>query len=480
MVSVVVPVLDAAKYLDECISSILNQSYSDLELLLFVGKCTDNSREICERWMKDDSRVKIYDQIKVGPGGARNQGIDTASGKYIYFCDADDYLVPDCLKIFVETAEAEDADIVESNYWELTWLNEKWNAERYGCMFWAINLGHDTVERYAGPAVWKYFSKLSLWKDNNIRFADILTAMDDLAAYSLLFSTAKKSVFLLNNLYCYRVIPGSLSRTASKQRRRFENLFTICDYLSEEYSKRGLYESCRLTLANQIECHSRMIIQAIPDVSGDEHEELCVRIRDKIKDSFKVNTTIFDIGVLGVGSSLVEKLQREIGCCPTRRNVYFPKISIYGLNDSQLAEVSGAVTDNNTNLILLDFINEINNLTMVSDMEIHLKEWKDKFCTFVNRLSEKSVDDLKVVVLENYFCLVDSQEKMVLFDNHEDLLFYNEVLSLYYGIAREVLGEACFIPAAPSQLMFSNEHNPETSNTAVSVYFMRALLDSIR
>ena len=98
----------------------MNQSYGDLELLLFVGKCTDSSMEICNKWKNADSRVHIYDQIKVGPGGAGNQGLDIAKGKYIFFCDADDYLMPNALEIFHKTAEANNADIVEPNIYTVT------------------------------------------------------------------------------------------------------------------------------------------------------------------------------------------------------------------------------------------------------------------------------------------------------------------------------------------------------------------------
>jgi len=92
LLSIVVPVFNAEKYLDQCISSILNQTYQEFELILVNDGSTDRSLEICLRYEALDNRVKVLTQENRGASVSRRQGTDVAKGKYITYVDADDYL----------------------------------------------------------------------------------------------------------------------------------------------------------------------------------------------------------------------------------------------------------------------------------------------------------------------------------------------------------------------------------------------------
>lgn len=89
-VSIIVPVYNAEKYLDRCISAIRAQTYSDIELILVNDGSRDRSEEICRKYEAQDNRIKYVKQENKGAGAARNTGIKTATGDYIMFCDADD------------------------------------------------------------------------------------------------------------------------------------------------------------------------------------------------------------------------------------------------------------------------------------------------------------------------------------------------------------------------------------------------------
>lgn len=89
-ISIIVPVYNAEKYLDRCISTILAQTYSDFELILVNDGSRDRSEKICRLYEAQDSRIKYIKQENKGAGAARNTGIKAASGDYIMFCDADD------------------------------------------------------------------------------------------------------------------------------------------------------------------------------------------------------------------------------------------------------------------------------------------------------------------------------------------------------------------------------------------------------
>ncbi len=112
LVSVIVPVYNVQEYLNECIDSVISQTYTQTEIILIDDGSTDNSGKICDDYARKDSRIKVIHKENGGLSEARNTGVKNATGKYIYFIDSDDYILPDTLKELTDIAEAEDADIV--------------------------------------------------------------------------------------------------------------------------------------------------------------------------------------------------------------------------------------------------------------------------------------------------------------------------------------------------------------------------------
>ena len=91
MISVIVPIYNVEPYLEEAIESVLHQTYTDLEIILVDDGSTDGSGEMCDRYQKKDSRIKVLHKENGGASSARNAGLDIASGEYIMFLDSDDY-----------------------------------------------------------------------------------------------------------------------------------------------------------------------------------------------------------------------------------------------------------------------------------------------------------------------------------------------------------------------------------------------------
>ena len=91
-VSVIVPVYNTSLFLDDCISSILDQDYKEFELLLINDGSTDNSLDICNKWKAMDSRIRVYSKTNGGLSDTRNCGIQASTGDYITFIDSDDYV----------------------------------------------------------------------------------------------------------------------------------------------------------------------------------------------------------------------------------------------------------------------------------------------------------------------------------------------------------------------------------------------------
>ena len=113
-ISVIVPIYNSEYTLIRCIDSILAQTFSDFELLLINDGSSDNSGVICDEYKSKDQRVRVFHQHNKGVSSARNVGIENAKGKWITFCDADDYVFPNWLEIYVENCR--ESDLVVQGY----------------------------------------------------------------------------------------------------------------------------------------------------------------------------------------------------------------------------------------------------------------------------------------------------------------------------------------------------------------------------
>jgi glycosyltransferase involved in cell wall biosynthesis len=107
LISIIVPVYNAQKYLSNCIDSILNQTYKNIELILVDDGSTDNSKLVCDEYAENYHCIKVIHQENLGPSAARNKGIIAARGKYIQFVDADDSLEPNTTNKLLESMNSD-------------------------------------------------------------------------------------------------------------------------------------------------------------------------------------------------------------------------------------------------------------------------------------------------------------------------------------------------------------------------------------
>lgn len=118
VVSIIVPIYRAEKYLNKCVQSIVDQTYKNLEIILVDDGSPDNCPAICDAWAKKDSRIRVIHQRNGGFSAARNAGLDVATGTYIQFVDSDDWIEPNMVEALVIYAQQTHADIVRCGYYE--------------------------------------------------------------------------------------------------------------------------------------------------------------------------------------------------------------------------------------------------------------------------------------------------------------------------------------------------------------------------
>lgn len=207
LVSVIVPVYNAGETLPTAINALKAQTCQDLELL-FVNDCsTDNSLLILQgfaREIKSDNNIQVQiinHETNKGVASARNTGLDHASGKFIYYVDADDWIAPDAIELMVGKAQQSDADIVGGDWWLSFQKKERLMRQPAFDTSWAA-LEHILNGRMRWN-LWLFLVKRSLYEDNGIRFQPGMNMGEDLMVMVKLFACADKVVFLRKALYHY-------------------------------------------------------------------------------------------------------------------------------------------------------------------------------------------------------------------------------------------------------------------------------------
>ena len=116
LVSVIVPIYNVEEYLNQCVQSIRQQSYHNLEIILIDDGSPDKCGEMCDGYANEDSRVKVIHKQNGGLSDARNAGIEAATGEYITFIDSDDFIMQDMIECLMEVMNSENVDIVQCSF----------------------------------------------------------------------------------------------------------------------------------------------------------------------------------------------------------------------------------------------------------------------------------------------------------------------------------------------------------------------------
>ena len=200
-ISVIIPVYNVYDWIDQCLDSIINQSFKDFEVILVDDGSTDNSDKKCEKWEQMDQRVRVIKQQNAGPSAARNKGIKTAKGEYISFIDADDWIDEDFLQELYNAAEESNSDIAECDIWK---YNDKTGTKVYYACYGCMGKSYTKEEHmlYGHTAIWKCLFKRKLFIDNDVWFPDCYS--EARAVYALLIALSNNIVNVRRPLYYYR------------------------------------------------------------------------------------------------------------------------------------------------------------------------------------------------------------------------------------------------------------------------------------
>lgn len=198
LISVVVPMYNAEKFISRCLEHLIHQTYSNIEIIIVDDGSTDNCVAICRDYQKQDKRIKIISQKNSGPANARNNGLDAATGQYVHFHDSDDFIELDYYENMVRTIVLTQSDVVCGGVDEIGYIFPKFDR---------IMILTDLYDKIAKiqahhlNVVWRFLYRRDFLNANKIRFPkDMFIGEDRIFMYDALYlarsiSTAPNTVY---------------------------------------------------------------------------------------------------------------------------------------------------------------------------------------------------------------------------------------------------------------------------------------------
>ena len=239
MVSIIVPIYNAEQYLRRCVDSILNQEYTDFELLLVNDGSTDASGDICEEYGAQDPRVIVIQKENTGVSDSRNRALDRARGKYLQFLDSDDWITPDATRLFVRAAEEYGCDMVISDFYRVVGerLSTKGDIEEEGVLTreeFAAHMMENPADFYYG-VLWNKLYRRDIVEEHNLRMDTDINWCEDFMFNLEYIRYAKVFYALHAPIYYYVKRKGSLASQGINISKTVKMKLNVFEYYNNFY-----------------------------------------------------------------------------------------------------------------------------------------------------------------------------------------------------------------------------------------------------
>lgn len=213
LISIILPVYNIETYLDDCINSLMGQSYKNIEIILVDDGSTDKSGEKCDSYANKNKNIIVVHQENKGVGSARNRGINISKGEYIVFVDPDDITSKYYLEIMLENLKKYDCDMIVSNYtnnMSLLYGNNKEDSYNNIEVIDAEFVFNKMLDNKSFDGfLWNKIFKAYNIKKYNIRFSENIKIWEDMLFVLNYIKTINKIGFIDIKLYFYRIRKNS-------------------------------------------------------------------------------------------------------------------------------------------------------------------------------------------------------------------------------------------------------------------------------
>ena len=245
-ISIIVPVFNAEKFIDVCINSLISQTYSNLELILVNDGSTDDSLNLLMHYKNLYRNIIVVNKINEGPGIARNAGLDIASGDFVMFLDADDYLIDSCCENVIEYMKNSDADFV--CYGAKFFSSEGNTISGFSYSYKEIKSSDILIDYLATgeikSVVWNKIYRKSTIDKNTIRFP--INRINEDAMFVMTMSLYAKFIKLVPGVFYFHTSCNPLSFSNSVSVEHFLNSIEVLNAEKTLLCNEGMYEQLQV------------------------------------------------------------------------------------------------------------------------------------------------------------------------------------------------------------------------------------------
>lgn len=340
LVSIIIPVYNTAKYLGECLDSVINQTYKNLQVICVDNVSKDNSLSILKKYSVMDTRIKIIiNEKNKGPAFSRNVGLTKAQGKYTYFLDSDDYIKQDAIEKLCFYAENNG---VEAIYFNSSICGDFGIYGKGPTVNYAM--GDNDKKIYDGPtlfkmmndkgvytnSVWRCFWRTDFLVNNNLKFEDQLSTSEDFLFSTQAILSGKRMMVIDEVCHTYRRREGAATTEASEKKviNIFKGYCILLDFWRTHQFKKDVddvlrkYLNDKLITVKQLYFRNKYKLNNYNFDSGfeqhlfemmivQEYEKTLNYIDESIIQIIKEYSHIIVYGAYIYAAEVVERLERK-------------------------------------------------------------------------------------------------------------------------------------------------------------------------
>lgn len=243
IISIIVPVYKVEKYLSRCITSILEQTFSDFELILIDDGSPDKSGDLCEEFAKKDARIRVIHQKNQGVSAARQRGLDNATGDYVIHADPDDWVEPDWLEELYKKSRETDADIVSCDYYK-EYKDNTINKSERPTSFDNTQIIKDLLYEKIWGSTWNKLVRRDCFIKGNIKFNPNQVLWEDLMVITKLLMCGAKYEHIDIPLYHYDCFSNTQSIVRKSKSSHVISQKIYLDYIIDNFGDRKDFQEC--------------------------------------------------------------------------------------------------------------------------------------------------------------------------------------------------------------------------------------------
>lgn len=281
LVSVIVPVYNVQDCLDDCIRSLVGQTYRNIEILLIDDGSTDDSGRICASWVSCDTRIHYYKKNNEGLGPTREYGVQRAKGEFFAFVDSDDWVEAHYVELLHRAVLEEDADMAECEFCR---ISQKTGEKSIGRVNGVMGKPYTKEQRirHAMNSQWKILFRREFYVKHS--FAQPRIPFEDQAVYALEVACAKRIASVNQPLYYYRKHRGS---SITSHASFYFQAHRAMQYLIDGFKREGVFDTYSQALKQELLQFTYYTLSQYPlELNMLEHQRLRETFAQVLRNNF--------------------------------------------------------------------------------------------------------------------------------------------------------------------------------------------------